>query len=154
MVKWNRDGYVLVVMRICYCCFCYLSPFLCTVYPWYASLLLLYHHGSANISLCSFSFQKSASGHGGSADAAGATKEEEGSGGLPTTVCLARADGRRMPARIRRLRPRHPQGGAATITYPTMGQQQFMVEPPSTSLTFALDSLSCLTESSAIAVNP
>ena len=88
MVKWNWDGYVLVVMRICYCCFCYLSPFLCTVYPWYASLLLLYHHGSANISLCSFSFQKSASGHGGSADAAGATKEEEGSGGLPATVCF------------------------------------------------------------------
>ena len=59
----------------------------------------------------------------------------------------ARADGRWMPARIRRLRPRHPQGGAATITYPTMGQQQFMVEPPSTSLTFpdfaaALNSLS------------
>ena len=59
----------------------------------------------------------------------------------------ARADRRRMPARIRRLRPWHPQGGAATITYPTMGLQQYMVEPPSTSLTFpdfaaALNSLS------------
>uniref|UniRef100_A0A452YF31 Calreticulin n=1 Tax=Aegilops tauschii subsp. strangulata TaxID=200361 RepID=A0A452YF31_AEGTS len=30
-----------------------------------------------------------ASGHGGSADAAGATKEEEGSGGLPATVCFS-----------------------------------------------------------------
>uniref|UniRef100_A0A8R7TKQ6 Uncharacterized protein n=1 Tax=Triticum urartu TaxID=4572 RepID=A0A8R7TKQ6_TRIUA len=69
---------------------------------------------------------KSEFGHGGSADAAGATKEEEGSGGLPAKVCLARADGRQMPARIRCLRPRHPQGGAATITYPTMGQHQFM----------------------------
>ena len=63
-----------------------------------------------------------------------------------------------MPARIRRLRPRHPQGGAATITYPTMGQQQFMVEPPSTSLMF-LDFAAALihfhlTESSATAVSP
>ena len=58
-----------------------------------------------------------------------------------------------MPARIQRLRPRHPKGGAVTITYPTMGQQQFMVEPPSTSPMFpdfaaALSSHSCLTESS------
>ncbi|KAM3332544.1 hypothetical protein ACQJBY_027993 [Aegilops geniculata] len=52
--------------------------------------------------------------------------------GRPRCWCLqpyitARADGRWMPAWIRRLRPRHPQGGVATITYPTMGQQQFMI---------------------------
>uniref|UniRef100_A0A8R7RCT2 Uncharacterized protein n=1 Tax=Triticum urartu TaxID=4572 RepID=A0A8R7RCT2_TRIUA len=46
----------------------------------------------------------------------------------------ARADRRWMPARIRHLQPWHPQGGAATITYPTMGQQQFMISSHSSSM--------------------
>uniref|UniRef100_A0A452YEZ8 Uncharacterized protein n=1 Tax=Aegilops tauschii subsp. strangulata TaxID=200361 RepID=A0A452YEZ8_AEGTS len=46
----------------------------------------------------------------------------------------ARADRRWIAARIRRLRPWHPQGGAATITYPTMGQQQFMISSHSSSM--------------------
>ena len=45
--------------------------------------------GQAALTAASIAVMKSASGHGGSADAAGATKEEEGFGGLPATVCFS-----------------------------------------------------------------
>uniref|UniRef100_A0A8R7PJJ4 GDSL esterase/lipase n=1 Tax=Triticum urartu TaxID=4572 RepID=A0A8R7PJJ4_TRIUA len=45
--------------------------------------------GQAALAAASIAVMKSASGHGGSADAAGATKEEEGFGGLPATVCFS-----------------------------------------------------------------